>query len=41
MGERPQDKDAGWEQWKDVMGLRFVRGDDEDFDYATVRNADS
>lgn len=34
--EPPRGKEAGWEQWKDVMSSRFVRGDDEDFDYATV-----
>ena len=34
--ERPRGKTEGWERWKDVMGLRFVRGGDEDFDYATV-----
>ncbi|KAK3719906.1 hypothetical protein LTR37_004029 [Vermiconidia calcicola] len=26
----------GWEKWKSVMGLRFIRGDDGDFEYAAV-----
>lgn len=34
--ERAHGRDDGWEKWKDVMGLRFLRGDDGDFDYADV-----
>lgn len=38
--ERPQGKEEGWRRWKEAMGLRFVRGDDEDFDYAVVDETD-
>jgi hypothetical protein len=30
----------GWEKWKDVMGMRFVKGDDVDFEYAIVDEND-
>ncbi|KAJ5524725.1 uncharacterized protein N7503_011108 [Penicillium pulvis] len=32
----PASKEEGEKQWQWEMGLRFIRGDDEDFDYATV-----
>lgn len=35
-GERVQGKTEGMERWKDVMGRRFMRGEDRDFDYKTV-----
>jgi hypothetical protein len=38
--DRPQGRDDGWERWKDVMGLRFMKGDDVDFDYASVDEND-
>ena len=38
--ERATSKADGWEKWKDVMGLRFIRGDDSDFDYGTVDDSD-
>lgn len=39
-GERAQGAEDGWEKWTDAMGLRFVRGDDVDFEYATVDGND-
>lgn len=38
--DRPSNKDEGWSKWEEIMGLRFVRGDDADFDYATVDEND-
>lgn len=38
--ERAKGIENGWEQWKDVMELRFLRGDDVDFDYTTVDEND-
>lgn len=38
--ERAQGKEDGWERWKEVMELRFIRGGDEDFDYAAVDGSD-
>jgi hypothetical protein len=35
-GEAPGSKQEGWERWKFEMEMRFIRGGDEDFDYATV-----
>lgn len=32
----PVGKDDAWEKWKDVMALRFLRGDDDEFEYADV-----
>ncbi|KAJ5759932.1 hypothetical protein N7520_007088 [Penicillium odoratum] len=32
----PASKEEGEKQWQWEMGLRFLRGDDEDFDYTTV-----
>ncbi|KAJ5280140.1 hypothetical protein N7478_005512 [Penicillium angulare] len=32
----PASKEEGEKQWQWEMGLRFMRGDDPDFDYATV-----
>ncbi|KAF2482752.1 coiled-coil domain-containing protein-domain-containing protein, partial [Neohortaea acidophila] len=29
-----------WSKWEEIMGLRFLRGDDADFDYATVDEND-
>ncbi|KAK5170304.1 uncharacterized protein LTR77_004891 [Saxophila tyrrhenica] len=34
--DRPRDRQQGWEKWRDVMGLRFVGGRDEEFEYAGV-----
>lgn len=34
--EIPQSKEEGWKRWKYVMELRFLRGDDDDFDYEHV-----
>jgi hypothetical protein len=39
-GERAQGPEEGWEKWKDVMGMRFVKGDDVDFEYAIVDEND-
>lgn len=38
--DRPLDKEDGWRKWMELLGLRFVRGDDADFDYATVDDND-
>lgn len=32
----PASKEEGEKQWQWEMGLRFMRGDDPDFEYATV-----
>lgn len=32
-GERVGGKEEGLNRWKDVMGRRFMRGEDKDFDY--------
>ena len=34
--ERALGKPDGWERWKEVMRLRFLRGDDGDFEYGDV-----
>jgi hypothetical protein len=34
--EIPPTKDEAWERWKYEMERRFLRGDDDDFDYETV-----
>ncbi|KAK6345396.1 hypothetical protein TWF718_007312 [Orbilia javanica] len=31
-----QDREEAWEIWKDILSRRFLRGDDEDFDYESV-----
>ena len=36
VGERVEGKIEGLERWKDVMGRRFLRGEDRDFDYKVV-----
>lgn len=33
-------REEDWERWVDVMGQRFLRGEDSDFDYATVDGND-
>jgi len=38
--ERAQTKEDGSDRWKDVMGQRFMRGGDKDFEYATVDDND-
>jgi hypothetical protein len=38
--DRAQSKDDGWKKWKEEMGLRFMWGKDDDFDYATVDEND-
>jgi hypothetical protein len=35
-GEEVGGREEGWARWTDVMGQRFLKGDDQDFDYATV-----
>lgn len=35
-GEHVEGKTEGLEKWKDVMGRRFMRGEDRDFDYNVV-----
>ena len=32
------DRVRGWQIWTDLMGQRFMRGDDDDFDYNFVDN---
>lgn len=34
--DRAKDREDGWERWVDVMGQRFLRGDDFDFNYRSV-----
>jgi hypothetical protein len=34
--EIPTTKEEGWQRWKYEMEMRFLRGDDYDFDYKTV-----
>lgn len=34
--DRAQTKQQGLERWRDVMRQRFLRGDDDDFDYGSV-----
>lgn len=34
--DRARSREEGWQMWKDVMGLRFLRGDDLEFDYQSV-----
>ncbi len=36
--DRALNKSDGFARWKDVMGSRFVKGEDDDFDYTTVDN---
>lgn len=36
VGDRAEGKNEGLEMWKDVMGRRFMRGEDRDFDYKIV-----
>lgn len=36
----PQDKEEGFKRWKYEMEMRFLRGDDEDFEYATVDDSE-
>ena len=38
--ERVGGKEEGLVRWKDVMGRRFMRGEDKDFDYGTVDNGE-
>ena len=39
--ERVKTLEEGWEKWQHLMGARFVRGEDEDFDYAEVDDNES
>lgn len=39
--EAPASKEEGLERWRRLMSWRFLRGDDQDFDYAEVDNNDS
>ena len=34
--DRAMGKEDAWTRWVDVMGQRFMHGNDSDFDYATV-----
>ena len=34
--DRALSREDGWKRWKDVMSRRFLRGDDDDFDYTAV-----
>jgi hypothetical protein len=36
VGERVGGKEEGLRRWKDVMGRKFLRGEDGEFDYAVV-----
>ncbi|KXL47091.1 hypothetical protein M433DRAFT_133663 [Acidomyces richmondensis BFW] len=38
--DRVQTREDGVARWKDVMGQRFMRGDDKDFDYKAVDEND-
>ncbi|RDW66801.1 hypothetical protein BP5796_09550 [Coleophoma crateriformis] len=38
--EIPQSKEEGFERWKFVMTLRFLKGEDQDFDYKAVDEND-
>ncbi|KAH6705218.1 coiled-coil domain-containing protein-domain-containing protein [Leptodontidium sp. MPI-SDFR-AT-0119] len=38
--EVPKTKEEGLERWKFGMTVRFLKGDDEDFDYAAVDGSD-
>lgn len=38
--EVPQSKEEGFERWKFEMTLKFLRGDDQDFDYREVDTAE-
>jgi hypothetical protein len=38
--EVPRTKEEGWHRWKFEMEMRFVRGEDADFDYAVVDGDD-
>ncbi|KAK6500659.1 hypothetical protein TWF506_003423 [Arthrobotrys conoides] len=31
-----EDREEAWEIWKDILSRRFIRGDDEDFEYDSV-----
>lgn len=35
---RAQGKEDGWQIWRDLMTMRFLRGDDTDFNYSSVDN---
>jgi hypothetical protein len=39
-GERVGGKEEGLIRWKDVMGRRFMRGEDKEFDYGMVDNGE-
>jgi hypothetical protein len=38
--DRALNREEGWKRWTDVMGQRFLRGDDRHFDYASVDEND-
>jgi len=38
--DRAQTREEGVEMWKDVMGRRFIRGEDKEFDYKAVDGND-
>jgi hypothetical protein len=35
-GDEVMGKEEGWGRWVEVMGEKFVRGEDQDFDYTSV-----
>ena len=35
-GEMPRDKEEGEKWWRDEMGIRFLKGEDKDFEYEKV-----
>ncbi|MCJ1410827.1 hypothetical protein MMC19_004913 [Ptychographa xylographoides] len=39
--EVPQTKEEGMQRWRKKMELRFLRGDDEEFDYSHVDNGEA
>ena len=41
LGQRAQNKEDGLERWRSAMRLRFIEGNDSDFDYALLDNDDA
>lgn len=40
VGERVGGKEEGLSKWRDVMGRRFLRGEDREFDYRPVDDSE-
>jgi hypothetical protein len=38
--DRALDREAGWARWLDIMGQRFLRGEDRHFEYTSVDEND-